>query len=449
MPKYLAIAQALIADIHAGRLAPGARLPAQRDLAKAFQVDLTTITRAFNEVRRQGLVEGHTKRGSFVRAPVKERYAASADPAGIVDLSMNMPPQPAGALLRERIRDGLDALLASPFGLLQLQYHSSMGVAADRLAGAQFLQGRVGTLELDRLLVTSGAQAALSGILSAALPRVGPIACAAVTYPGLLALAQRQGRTLIGLAYDAQGIVPAAFEESCAAHRPEALYLIPHIDNPTTATLPAARRDDIVRIARRFDVTLIEDDAYGALPLDPVTPFAALAPDITWHIATLAKCATPALRVAYVVAPQVEGALQLAGDIRATHLMAPPLMTGLATRWIQDGTLTALTEAVRAESASRQQLAARVLSGFDFWAHPQGHHLWLHLSPDWQTKDFGQAARQAGLSVVTSGAFAVGAPPNALRISLGASASQPALEQGLKLLAHVLAGAMQLPPAIV
>ena len=129
--------------------------------------------------------------------------------------------------------------------------------------------------------------------------------------------------------------------------------------------------------------------------------------------------------------------------------MAPPLMTGLATRWIQDGTLAALTEAVRSESTARQELAARALRGFEFDAHPQGHHLWLHLPADWRTRDLVYETRQAGLSVVTSEAFAVGAPPNALRISLGASASRDALERGLTILAQVLAGTVRPVPAIV
>ena len=72
-PKYLAIAEALLSDIHSGRLKPGDRLPPQRLLAKALGVDLTTVTRAFNEARRQGLIEAKTGRGSFVRRRIVTR----------------------------------------------------------------------------------------------------------------------------------------------------------------------------------------------------------------------------------------------------------------------------------------------------------------------------------------------------------------------------------------
>ena len=105
---------------------------------------------------------------------------------------------------------------------------------------------------------------------------------------------------------------------NCAA---KILYVIPAIDNPTTATLSEERRHEIVAIARRHNVTIIEDDPYSSLQSDPLTPIAALAPDITWHIATLSKCASPALRIAYVVAPGAAEATRLLAVIGAVNLM--------------------------------------------------------------------------------------------------------------------------------
>ena len=57
-PKYQAIAAALLRDIEMGRLQAGDRLPPQRTLAETLSVDLTTVTKAYNEVRRLGLIEG-------------------------------------------------------------------------------------------------------------------------------------------------------------------------------------------------------------------------------------------------------------------------------------------------------------------------------------------------------------------------------------------------------
>lgn len=449
-PKYLAIAQALSADIRSGRLAPGTQLPPQRQLAKALGVDLTTITRAFNEIRREGLVEGNTKRGTFVSPPKTVRYEPlPLESSPLIDLSMNMPPQPADALLREAIRDGIGAVLASPHALLQLHYQDNAGAPADRAAGTLFLKPRLGTVEIERLVVTSGSQAALFAVVSALLEPGAVLAAPEVTYPGLRSVAARCGVRLIPVAGDEDGLFPPDFERLCQTSLPKALYCVPTLDNPTTTTLPRARREALVSIARRYNVAIIEDDAYGALPEDAPVPLAALAPEITWHIATLSKCATPALRLAYVVAPSLTGALQVTAQTRITNLMAPPLMAGLATHWIKEGTLERLTAAIRRENRARQAIAATSLQGFTFRADPEAHHLWLSLPKAWAQADFSADARKAGLAIVGSEAFAVGEPPAALRISLGAAPSQDALRQGLNTLAALLSVPPRGVPGIV
>jgi DNA-binding transcriptional MocR family regulator len=449
-PKYLAIAQALSADIRAGRLAPGTQLPPQRQLAKALGVDLTTVTRAFNEIRREGLVEGNTKRGTFVSAPRVVRYETPLpDSSPLIDLSMNMPPQPADALLREAIRDGIGTMLASPHALLQLHYQDNAGSPADRAAGALFLEPRLGPVETERLVVTSGAQAALFAVISALLEPGAVLAAPEVTYPGLRSVAARCGVRLAPVASDEEGLVPRDFEHLCQTNLPRALYCVPTLDNPTTATLPRQRREALVAIARRNNVALIEDDAYGALPEAAPVPLAALAPELTWHIATLSKCATPALRLAYVVAPSLAGALQITAQTRVTNLMAPPLMAGLATTWIKDGTMERLTASIRRENRARQAIAATALRGFFYRSDPEAHHLWLSLPKPWGGADFSADARKAGLAIVGSEAFAVGEPPAALRISLGAAASQEALRQGLNTLAAILSVPPRGVPGIV
>src|ERR1700744_5073411 len=92
--KYLGIVEALETDIRSGRVARGERLPPQRAIAEALNVDLTTVTRAFNEARRRGLVEAQAGRGTFIgERPAGNEPAEQAHP--LIDLSMNIPPQPA------------------------------------------------------------------------------------------------------------------------------------------------------------------------------------------------------------------------------------------------------------------------------------------------------------------------------------------------------------------
>ncbi|MCB8820523.1 aminotransferase-like domain-containing protein [Microvirga rosea] len=437
-PRYLAIAEALLSDIQSGRLKPGDRLPPQRELAKELGLDLTTVTRAFNEARRRGLIEASPGRGSFVRrkASLSEGNASAESP--IIDLSMNMPPQPPEAQLRERIHAGIMGVLSSPHGLMHLHYQESAGARPDRAAAVQWLTPRLGPTSVDRVAVTGGAQEALYAIVRV-LAQAGDAICVPdLTYPGLRAIAEQLKVRLVPVAMDREGIDPDALNEACRWETPKAVYCVPTIHNPTTGTMSPERRAGIAAVARQYGVAIVEDDAYGALPRQAPTPIAAIAPEISWHIATLSKCVTPALRTAYVVTPRLSDTLRLAAELRAMTLMMPPLMAALASRWILDGTLDAITAAIRQESAVRQLIAKRVLHGLEVQAHPDGHHLWLRLPERWRHADLSVYARQSGLALVPSQAFAVGPAPDAIRVSLGAAQNQAVLERGLTLLATVL-----------
>jgi DNA-binding transcriptional MocR family regulator len=436
--KYLGIVEALEADIRSGRVSRGERLPAQRAIAEALGVDLTTVTRAFNEARRRGLVEAQAGRGTFISETFDGgEPAAPAHP--LIDLSMNIPPQPAEVDFRKIFPQGIAGILGSPRGLLSLHYQESNGAEPDRHAAAAWLAPRLNSAPPDRIVVTGGAQSALFSICDLLFGRGDVILAGAMTYPGLKAVAAQKGVVLEPLAMDEQGIIPDAVEKACREKSPKALYVIPTIDNPTTATMPEERRRKIAAIAQKHRIAIIEDDPYAPLRPERIVAMAELAGDITWHIATLSKCATPALRVAYVVAPSAGMARRLAGVLRATILMAPPLMSALASRWIADGTLEEIAKSVSVENAARQKLAASILCGVNFTADPHGHHLWLSLPGHWRAGDFAEHADRVGVSIVPSSAFAVAVHPiEAVRISLGVAPDRGALEDGLTQLATLM-----------
>lgn len=435
--KYLGIVEALEADIRSGRVARGDRLPAQRAVAEALGVDLTTVTRAFNEARRRGLVAAQAGRGTFISETVDGKAGEAAHP--LIDLSMNIPSQPSDIDFRKVFSQGIAGVLGGPRGLLHLHYQDSTGSETDRQAGASWLGRRIDGVTADRIVVTAGAQSALFAVSELLLRRGDVVAAGAMTYPGLKAVAIQRGLSLAPLAMDGEGIVPDAFEKACRERAPRALYVIPSIDNPTTATLPEDRRRALVAIARRHGVVIIEDDPYAPLRPERIAAMAELAPDISWHIATLSKCASPALRVAYVAAPSATTALRLAGVLRATILMAPPLMSALASRWIAEGALDDLTRAIGNENAERQKLATSILGGAAFAADPHGHHLWLRLPEHWRAADFAEHADRAGVSIVPATAFAtVAHPVEAVRISLGVAPDRGDLEDGLTLLASLM-----------
>lgn len=438
--KYLGIVEALEADVRSGRIRPGDRLPPQRAIADALDVDLTTVTRAFNEARRRGLVDAQAGRGSFIRAELDaDRTPRRLSGAPMVGLNMNNPPQPAAAGLQKLIPKTIADLLSSPRGMLHLHFQESIGSDPDRQAAASWLGRRMDMVSPDRVLVACGAQAALFAICDTLLRPGDTIAAGSMTYPGLKAVVMWKGLAVATLAMDEGGIIPDAFEEACRNKAPRALYVIPSIDNPTTATLSEDRRQRLIAIARQHRVVIIEDDPYAPLRTRTTPAFVSLAGDITWHIATLSKCATPALRIAYVVAPGNTQALRLASVFRATTMMAPPLMAAVASRWIADATLDHITAAIRAENAERQKLAAAILGDVKFAADRDGPHLWLSMPPHWRAGDFAEHADRSGVGIIAGSAFSLAAlPEEAVRVSLGVAPDRAALEDALTVLANLM-----------
>src|SRR5207244_2323011 len=120
-----------------------------------------------------------------------------------------------------------------------------------------------------------------------------------------------RGVRLVGVAMDENGILPEALAAACRQHRPKAVYLIPTIHNPTTATMPPGRRKEIADILRANDVLLFEDDAYGMLEPN-ARPLACLIPERTYFAATLSKCIAPGLRVSLLMTPDRHAAGLLA-----------------------------------------------------------------------------------------------------------------------------------------
>ena len=445
-PLYMAIADLIELDLRGGQLSTGDKLPPHRELARRLAVDVTTVARGYMEAQKRGLVRSHVGRGTFVtgRPQGMRAFAGDAPPdtrrAGVADPSMNMPPEPDDPDLLARMREGLSAVAADLVPLLR--YQGFGGAAMDREAAALWLGRRGVDAPQDRIFIAPGAHPALLAILGT-LARPGETVLAeTITYPGMRSIAAQLRLRLAGLPMDEAGILPDAFDEACRRERPKALYLNPTLHNPLTLTVPEARRRQIAAVARRHGVPIVEDDAYGFIPERGPPPFAALAPALTWHIGGLSKCLGAGLRLAYVAAPDDSRALwSFAGAMRAGNVMASPLTTALATRWIGDGTADAILAFLRAEAAARQALVAGLLPAGSYRADPLAFNIWLPLPHGWTRSTFSDHMRTCGLGVVASDAFCVdGAPPEAVRVCLGGPMGRPQVQAALAFMAHALEG---------
>ncbi|AZO80870.1 MULTISPECIES: PLP-dependent aminotransferase family protein [unclassified Bosea (in: a-proteobacteria)] len=436
-PRYLAIADRIAADIAAGTLAAGDRLPPQRRLAEALAVDFTTVARGYVEAQRRGLVESRIGQGTFVKvAPARPAAPRAASPE-LVDLSMTLPPEPDDPALIARLQQGMVEVSERLVSLLR--YQPLGGAPADKAAAGVWLGRRGLAPAPEQLFVVPGANAALLAILTSLAKPGDAVLCEALTYPGIRSICAQLGLSLAGLAMDRDGLDPEAFAEACTRLKPKALYLNPILQNPTTITMPEPRRAEVVAIARRHGVAIIEDDAYGFVPVAAPTPFAALAPELSWHIAGLSKCLGAGLRLAYVVVPDLRSGWPFAAGLRASCIMASPLTAALATRWIEDGSANALLDFLRAETTARQRLAAEILPAGSYRVDPLSFNLWLEVPPPWTRSAFVGQMQATGIGIVASDAFATKGPaPEAARICLGGPIGRKALGDVLAFMAHAL-----------
>lgn len=441
---YLAIADAIENDIRDGRLLPDAQLPPQRQLAQEIGLNFTTISRAYSEAQRRGLLEARVGQGTFVKGGTGPRSRHESQRRTLIDMSMNHPPEPSDPSLLDMMRRGIRNASMDVASLLR--YYPFGGDDDDKEAAKRWLKLRGIAVDVEQILVCPGTHSALNALLTMLVDRSGGRICSDnITYPGIRALAALHGISLIGLASDQEGALPEAFEQVCRDNRPAAFYCNPSLKNPTTITLSLERREALAEIARQFGVPIIEDDPYSLLLDNPPPSFYSLLPEHTYYIGGLSKTVGPGLRVAYLALPSARQLPRVSAILRAVSVMAPPLSQAIATEWIFDGTAESLLNFIREESRARQVLVAKALQGIAYQASPEGFHLWLPLPEGWSRVSFATYLRNSGIGVVTSDAFLVsGAAVEAVRICVGGAATRDEVLNSMELVSSALAH----PPAI-
>jgi len=444
-PLYRVIADALTADIDEGRLAPGTRLPTHRELAEKVGVTVGTVTRAYAEAERRGLIGGEVGRGTFVRHRDAPRHlpapAAGTGDDALVELGLNWPATPPGDPAGTALRKTLDALQRSPRLSELLDYQPHAGLLAHREAGAAWLSRFGLEVAPEQVVVCSGGQHAMEVALTA-LTRPGDTVLAeSLTYPGLKVLANRLHLRLHGVAMDEQGLQPDALEAACRGGA-KVLFCLPNLQNPTGAVMPEERRRRIATVVRKHALTVVEDDAYGLLLDRRPPPLCTLVPESGWFIGGVSKLLAPGLRIGYLAAPADTGTERLAEEAGLAVRMTPPLMAEVAARWVQDGTADELVVRRRREAQERLELAREVL-GDALPKTPRGstYHLWLPL-PARRAESFTAQARRRGVSVTPAELFTVGpaTAPAAVRVCLGAPRTRASLEKGMRRLRETLEG---------
>ncbi|MFF5567334.1 PLP-dependent aminotransferase family protein [Streptomyces sp. NPDC012623] len=448
------------------RYSPGGKLPSSRALVERFRVSPVTVSRALARLAAEGLVTTRPGAGAF-RAPARTATPRPGDTSWQeITLSADAP---ADAVPRTVDASGVLVTLAEPApGVIEfnggylhpsLQLEQAMGAAlaragrrpgawgrppVDGLPGLRdwFARGIGETRTAAEVLITAGGQSALTTALRALAPPGAPLLVESPTYPGMLAIARAAGLRPVPVPVDAEGVRPELLAAAFRASGAKVFICQPLFQNPTGAVLSAARRPEVLRIAREAGAFVVEDDFVRRLVHEDAGPLpgplAADDPDgVVVHVCSLTKATSPSLRVAALAArgPVLE-------RLRAIHVVD----TFFVPRPLQEAALELVGSAawsrhLRTLSAElthrRNAMTAALRSALPELALPYvpagGYHLWPRLPDGTDERAVVSAALRAGVAVAPGRPYFGAEPPAAhLRLSFAAVAGAGEITEGVR-----------------
>lgn len=403
-PAYLSLAEHMARAIEAGTLPPGTRLPTHRGLAEDLGLSVQTVSRAYEELIRRGLVSGEIGRGSFVMRPgheVQQPYLPERS-GELIDLSILKPVSEAMHL--EELRAAFGWLAENLSVAAALSFRPNTVMPPHRAAAADWLAREGVEVPAANIAITNGATGAITAALMGVAPVGSVVAAEALTHHTLMPLCTYLGLHLEGVEVDAQGMVPRALDDLCRRNAPRAVFLQPNVINPLAILMPEDRRRELVAVARRHDIAIIENDILGSMVEHRPPPLAALAPERVLYIHGFTKITVPGLRVAFLAAPD-RHATAVANRHLVSHWMASAPMVEVLSHWLADGTARRLIDWQRRAIGERHDVAQEALSGLDYHAHPQSLHLWLPLPEGVTEAAFVAQCRLRGVAVAGGSAF--------------------------------------------
>ena len=439
-PLYQTLVRAISDDISSGVLPADYRLPTQRELADQLQIAIGTVTRAYSEAERKGLIRSEGRRGTFVgpsrrgRSTLAQLTKATKD---VIDLSHNTPPYEVDPDISPVLR----SLAKSQHAQELLRYPSPPGMERHRVAGARWIETLGYKTDPDSILITMGAQHAILVALAALAEPGDILAMEAYTYPGVMAAAEMVGIEAVGVVSDQYGIIPDSLESLCKLHRVRALYINPTLQNPTNITWPESRRREIAAIADKYDILVLEDEIFRPLHPNPPSPISSIIPERSCLVVSASKTIAAGLRVGFIAVPQAIKT-RIIERLQISLLAAPPLTTEIIANWIMDGSAEKIISGRRNELDSRQKMAAEILKRWDITTASAACSFWLRLPESWTGLEFAMEAQRRGVAISPAEVFATDRKTaiNAVRISVGTAPDRETLKKGLEIISGILEG---------
>ena len=437
-PLFLTIARSLADDIANGRLKADDPLPTQRELADRLGVAVGTVTRAYAEAVKRGLIRANGRRGTFVgSAPSRDsalnsliKPASQAIDFSIIHPVYSQDPDLGRILKKLGQRADVNNLL---------RYPNSQGVLRHRQAGAEWIKRLGKTVNPESVIISAGGQNGLFITLSAVTEPGEAVLAEELVYPGIKAAAETLQLRLYGLTLDQEGLLPDALEAAVKKTGARVLYCTPDLQNPTTGVMSTERRRALGQIARKYNLLVIEDAIHRPLLPDPPQLIAEYAPEQTILLASISKTVGSGLRVGFITGPDLV-LPRIQKTKQTINMMVPPLPLEVFATWLEDGVVDQTMENKRKETRQRQDILGTILSEFDVKTNDYSYFSWLVLPREINRTQFAITAYQQNISVATAEIFAVNESnaPEAVRICLATPDSRESVEAGLRIIAGIL-----------
>lgn len=353
----------------------------------------------------------------------------------MVNLQFNYPVLPGtdeqfGELLQQIAKDTKEMVQPVTRG----------GSERHRRAAAEWLSRRGAAFDPSRVLIGSGGHNAVMAAMMHAGMIGGKVAVDPLTYSGFKEQTQVIGCAMVACEGDDSGMLPEALEEG-AKQGAKAVYLMPTVHNPLGTVMPESRRVALAEVARKHNLLIIDDDAYGFMEANPPKSFAELAPERAIFVASLTKPYSPVLKIAFVVVPEAI-VPQMAEQLHSLSSGASALLSEVAVRLTLEGTLAKVLAAKREEAAHRQKIAAEEFAGIKVQAHPTSYHLWIDLESQATTHRVDTEVTHAGIRIDAGQHFAAddSVKRTGIRVALGAVRDEEVLRGALRVVAKTIRG---------
>ncbi|HXD72386.1 MAG TPA: PLP-dependent aminotransferase family protein [Vicinamibacterales bacterium] len=426
-PVYRHIAQAIERGITAGTLALDFRLPAERELAEALNVSRTTVVSAYRDLEARGLVRGYVGRGTFVSAAPD----ASGAPFAWRGKVAAAAARTSDGAIRDLLRHAADpSVLSVAAGTPALEgfpidaYRRSMEKALKRdvrlawghspTEGLPVLRETIAHRfggQPHNILVLAGAQQGLDLLARCLIDPGDPVIVDRPGYLGALHTFNAAGARVIG--WDTAKHDLGELEDLITRYRPKLIYTNPTFQNPTGWTMPLKLRRQLLTLASRLRVPIIEDDTYRELFLNTPPPPSLHSMDtqsVVIHLNTFSKVLAPGLRLGWLnAAPPIIEQLALLKQRSDPHM--PSLNQLIVADMIVDGSFDRHLSDIRTEHRRRRDAMLGALerhgaAGKLQWTVPDGGlYLWCRLAGRVRTAQVQSHAAAQSIAFVRGEAF--------------------------------------------